>query len=428
MRSKLIFNIAVAHYQLKKISKLKHKKKPSARRECPTIIRQRKSVRQVYNEIGRTMFRRSYRMHIETFYKLYEIIKPSLTKICGYTYPLKTNVPNGRIHPTVRLACFIRICAGGDPLDLILIYGISKTAVHDSLNYVIDAVNETDALKIIFPDTFEKQRKIAEGFKKLSSAQISTCCGAIDGILVWIEKPTAKQCETVGCGSQKFFCGRKKKFGLNMQATCDHKKRFTNVSIQYPASTSDFLAFETSDFCTKLEEDGFLAPELCLFGDNAYVSRRYMAIPYQNVPIDHPKDHYNFYQSQLRITIECTFGILVARWGILRRPISNKFSMKKVGSLVFALCKIHNFLIDSSIDEDEDQVPLSTAEDDYYNMLNGGMDVSNLHHSDSLGQHFDDDPLRNFRRDDRQGQEYPREKFFRDIRELDYRRPSRRQY
>ena len=168
MRSKLIFNIAVAHYQLKKISKLKHTKKSSARRECPTIIRQRKSVRQVYNEIGRTMFRRSYRMHIETFYKLYEIIKPSLTKICGYTYPLKTNVPNGRIHPTVRLACFIRICAGGDPLDLILIYGISKTAVHDSLNYVIDAVNETDALKIIFPDTFEKQRKIAEGFKKLS--------------------------------------------------------------------------------------------------------------------------------------------------------------------------------------------------------------------------------------------------------------------
>ena len=67
-------------------------------------------------------------------------------------------MPNGRIHPTVRLACFIRICAGGDPLDLILIYDISKTEVHDSLNYVIDAVNETDALKIIFPDTFEKQK------------------------------------------------------------------------------------------------------------------------------------------------------------------------------------------------------------------------------------------------------------------------------
>jgi len=95
--------------------------------------------------------------------------------------------------------------------------------------------------------------------------------------------------------------------------------------------------------------------------------------------------------------------------------------MKKVGSLVFALCKIHNFLIDSFIDED--QVPPSTAEDDYYNMLNGGMDVSNLHNSDSLGHHFEDDPLRNFRREDTQGQEYPREKFFRYIRELDYRRP-----
>ena len=55
----------------------------------------------------------------------------------------------------------------------------------------------------------------------------------------------------------------------------------------------------------------------------------------------------------------------------------------------------------------------SSAEDDYYNMLNGEIDVSNLNNSDILGQYFDDDPLRDFRHQDKQGQaEYPREIFF----------------
>jgi hypothetical protein len=29
------------------------------------------------------------------------------------------------------------------------------------------------------------------------------------------------------------------------------------------------------------------------------------------------KDDYNYYQSQLRMTIECAFGMLVHRWSIL---------------------------------------------------------------------------------------------------------------
>ena len=76
-------------------------------------------------------------------------------------------------------------------------------------------------------------------------------------MLVWIEKPNEKECRKVGVGSKKFYCGRKKKYGLNLQASCDHLKRFTSVSIIYPASTSDFLAFETSRFhATKKSNQG----------------------------------------------------------------------------------------------------------------------------------------------------------------------------
>ena len=47
--------------------------------------------------------------------------------------------------------------------------------------------------------------------------------GATDGILVWIHNnPTKKCCEEAGCANHgKFYCGQKRKFGLNCQAVCD---------------------------------------------------------------------------------------------------------------------------------------------------------------------------------------------------------------
>ena len=80
---------AAAQYKLQKLHNGQSAEQPSCRKSCSTIIRQRKTVRQVYNEIGRMMFRRAYRMHIETFYKLYKLIKPVLIQICKYTYPIK---------------------------------------------------------------------------------------------------------------------------------------------------------------------------------------------------------------------------------------------------------------------------------------------------------------------------------------------------
>jgi hypothetical protein len=42
-----------------------------------------------------------------------------------------------------------------------------------------------------------------------------------------------------------------------------------------------------------------------------------MATPYSGIS-GGTKDAYNFYHSQVRINIECTFGRFVARWAILR--------------------------------------------------------------------------------------------------------------
>lgn len=60
---------------------------------------------------------------------------------------------------------------------------------------------------------------------------------------------------------------------------------------------------------------GLLHDDLVLFGDNAYLNSKYMVTLYPNVSSG-GKDDYNFYHSQLRIRVECAFGMLVGRWGI----------------------------------------------------------------------------------------------------------------
>ena len=171
--------------------------------------RTRKSVSQIKQELGDAMFRRAFRMNYDSFCSLYTIIKPDLLEILKYR-PHDNSGPNGRIRPNVRLACTLRFFSGGDPLDLITSFGVSKTAVHDSINLVIEAVTKCKMLEIKFPTSHENQRRIAEGFQKKSKAGFSKCVGAIDGMLIWITKPSEKECNKVGVGSKKFFCGRKK--------------------------------------------------------------------------------------------------------------------------------------------------------------------------------------------------------------------------
>ena len=144
----------------------------------------------------------------------------------------------------------------------------------------------------------------------------------------------------------KFYCGRKGKFGLNLQAVCDARRQFTYISLQHPASASDYLAFITSSLYGQLTEGEGIPQGYCLYGDNAYVNESYMAVPFQ-ATANGPKDSYNFYHSQVRINIECSFGILTNHLRLLKSPLSSKISISRINALISCLCKLHNFCIDN---------------------------------------------------------------------------------
>ena len=194
-------------------------------------------------------------------------------------------------------------------------YGISFSEVFVSVWRDVNAVNQCPEFEIVYPKSHNQQFEIAKGFKKVSGAGFDCCAGAVDGMLIWIHKPSQCCCKEASCQNGKLLCERKNKFGLNLQVVADAYDHFLDVSIVYPGSTSDCLAFEGMDLYTQLE-GGILHNNLCLFGDNAYVNSSYMATPFLSA--NTLQDTYNFFHSQLRIRVECAFGMFTERWGILR--------------------------------------------------------------------------------------------------------------
>jgi hypothetical protein len=310
--------------------------------KAKTIRRRRRTLASLKTEHG-NLFNRAYRMKYEAFVKLVGHLTPHIPR------PAEKfkNCPNGHIPNELKLAVALRYFAGGSVHDIKIAHGVSKTVVYDSVWVVVNAVNDCNLFQMEYPSCHEEQRQIAKEFENRSMAGFTNCGGCIDGMLLVLEKPTNDECDRVQVDSGKFYCGRKGKFGLNMQAVCDARRRFLDVSLRNPGSASDYLAFITSDLKHDLGTKGFLAENLCIYGDNAYVNNSYMAVPFLNTQSG-VKDDYNFFHSQVRINIECSFGILVNRWRILKSPLSASIKMDKVTALVKCLCKLHNFCIDNS--------------------------------------------------------------------------------
>jgi hypothetical protein len=59
------------------------------------------------------------------------------------------------------------------------------------------------------------------------------------------------------------------------------------------------------------------------------------------------RDAFNFYHSSLRMHVEQSFGIMVARFGILWRSL--RFPLPVVPRILSACMRIHNFCIDQKV-------------------------------------------------------------------------------
>ncbi|XP_064465339.1 uncharacterized protein LOC135376804, partial [Ornithodoros turicata] len=175
------------------------------------------------------------------------------------------------------------------------------------------------------------------------------CLGSIDGKHVTIQCPPKS-------GSTYF--NYKKSFSIVLLAVCDGGYRFTYVDIGHMGSESDGGIFARSQLKEILENSTHGIPSArpvgsagtmsyFIVGDEAFPLKPYMMRPYpKRGMLQYRHKAFNYRLSRARRLIENSFGILAARWRILRRPF--QASVKNANRIVQACVALHNFLLKES--------------------------------------------------------------------------------
>ena len=187
------------------------------------------------------------------------------------------------------------------------------------------------------------------------------CIGALDGWVVRITCPSA--CEVPNAGR---YYSRKGYYAINVQVIVDKKKRVLWRYIGEKGSSHDSPIFMDSKLGRYMESnsDMFERNGWYIVGDSAYSLRSYLLTPYDNTQSNTKEDNFNYYQSSARISVECTFGEVDRRWGVLWRPLKGLLSNHK--NTIDACLRLHNFIIDcreGCIEYDDGEISTNLNED-----------------------------------------------------------------
>jgi hypothetical protein len=314
-----------------------------------TITRTRKTVEEMFSQLG-GYANKAWKSDLDQFNEMHETLRPYLEEEFCVGERSRGATVNGEVSIKLRLSAAIRYYCGASVYDLMLTHGLGRQTIYNSIYGVANAVNKCPNMDFnsggaSFP-SHDEQREIAAGFKMKSAADFDRICLAIDGMLVWTKQPSKEDCADLNIGERCFHCYRKDKYGILLMAGCDSNCKFRWADVRHPGSTSDYTAWVTSKLGMKLQDpdQDIVLEDYTIVGDGAFVESNTMAVPIPGKTLPQYQDAYNFYLSQVRITIERAFGILVHRFGILRSPMS--ISIKKVPAIVMCLMRLHNYYID----------------------------------------------------------------------------------
>lgn len=66
----------------------------------------------------------------------------------------------------------LRLAKGGDPIDMMLMYGLSEPSVKRSVKYVMEAINNEEEWEAMYPDSQDERKEIARKFEKVRALRI----------------------------------------------------------------------------------------------------------------------------------------------------------------------------------------------------------------------------------------------------------------
>lgn len=171
------------------------------------------------------------------------------------------------------------------------------------------------------------------------------CIGSLDGKHVQVQAPQ---------NSGTDYFNYKKYFSIVLLAVCDADYKFTLVDIGSPGSNGDSSIFSTH-LGNALKNNELNIPQglaqlpgseikipYFMVGDSAFQLSKNIMRPYPSQNLNNEKAVFNYRLSRARRTIENTFGILVARWQVFRKPIM--FYPATAEKVTMAAVCLHNFL------------------------------------------------------------------------------------
>lgn len=192
------------------------------------------------------------------------------------------------------------------------------------------------------PNEYE-WKKIANDFQLIWN--LPNCLGAIDGKHIEIVCPP-------NSGSQ--YYNYKGTFSIVLLGVCDANYTFTCVDIGAYGSQSDGGIFTASEFGRALLQNKIKLPKAELLensnitsphyfvGDAAFPLKPFLMRPYPGKCLDEKKTNFNRRLSRARRTIENSFGILTARWRILRSVMN--MGPESAEKIVKAAVVLHNYV------------------------------------------------------------------------------------
>ena len=205
-----------------------------------------------------------------------------------------------------KLTVTIRIHAGGDPLDIGLIFDISsnycKTIMYEVIEEWIIPSKIGDINMNAYMEDEEAVSRVSKGFSQRLNGVLTGAIGAIDGWLVKIIRPSWRF-NRVRNTIAFFHC--KGFYEMNLQCVVDHDKKVLWASIYQKGGSHDSSAFRETKLYKKFKKkaDWLHEKRFYILADSAYTIESFIIPPYALAKSKSPEDNFNFYQSITRITV-----------------------------------------------------------------------------------------------------------------------------
>lgn len=276
----------------------------------------------------------NFRMMPESFWALVGLLEER----GGPDYWCQNNDAGGRQgrppHEQIAVALYTLGSPASNLERIRMKLNIGKGTVH---TYVWRTINLLASLKSEFIQWPSSQ---ARHQQQVDDEVFKDCVGYIDGTEIPLQYSPIKDREA--------YFSRKKIYGFNLQAVCNHHEQFIYAHMGATASTHDSTAFKGS--LLYQQRSLMMADHEYILGDKAYQLDKHLITPYK-LPIARQAEckAFNKAHSNERIYIEHTFGVLKARWSSLRSiPIRIRHDIEKdhlrVICWVMACLVLHNYL------------------------------------------------------------------------------------